>query len=51
MAVHADFAIAEEIVEQDELAGQRVMVGSDLLAEDGEARVTVALPRSPSTWS
>src|SRR5260370_30485133 len=43
MAVHADLAIAVEIVEQHELPGELVVIGGDFLAEDGEARVAVAL--------
>ena len=43
VAVDADFAVAEEVIEQDELFGELVMVGRDLAAEDGEAGVAVTL--------
>ena len=42
MAVVADLGVDVEVVEQDELAGERVGVGRDLLAEEAEARIAVA---------
>ncbi len=43
MAVHADLAIAVQIIEQHELPGQPVVIRGDFLAENGEPRVAVAL--------
>src|SRR5262249_10345224 len=43
MAVHADFSIAKQVVQQDELAGDLMVVGSYLFTEDGEPRIAVAL--------
>ena len=40
--VGADFALDVEVVEQDELAGERVMVGRDVFAE--ETQLTLAIP-------
>ena len=57
MAVHAHFAVAVEVVEQDVIAGELVLVGRDLLAEQGElgSPLPTGLPlasvKSPKTWS
>ena len=42
VAVHADFAIAIQIVEQDVFAGELVVVGGHRLAVNGELRIAVA---------
>ena len=42
VAVHADLAVAVEVVEQDEIAGELVVVGRDLFAIHANARVAVA---------
>ena len=44
MAVHADLAVAEQIVEQHIFPGEAMLVGGDLLPVDGEVRVAVAGP-------
>src|SRR5262249_19542289 len=38
-----DLGVDEEVVEEDELPGERVCIGRDLLAEKAEIRITVAL--------
>ena len=43
LAILRHFAAAVEVVEQDELLGQRVLVRRDVAAEQRQARIAVAL--------
>ncbi len=43
MAVVADFGVDVEVVEQDELANERVRIGRHVLAEQRQVRIAVAL--------
>ena len=47
VAIHANLAIAIQVVEQHELRGQGVMIRSDFLAEDGETRSPSPADMSP----
>lgn len=43
VTVGADFTLDVEVIEQDEVAGELVMVGSDAFGEETELRIAVAL--------
>ena len=43
VAVGRHLAVAVEVVQQHELAGQLVVVGRDLLGEEAQVRVAIAL--------
>ena len=42
MAIGADIGVDIEVIEEDELIGKFVMIGRDLLAEDGKRGIAIA---------
>src|SRR5438874_13711104 len=42
VSVHADLAVAIEVVQQDVLAGELMVIGRDAVTVDGEIGITIA---------
>src|SRR4051812_32891360 len=50
MAIHADLAIAVEIIQQDIFTGQLMMIGGDPFAIEAKSRVAIANGLTPSVF-